>query len=849
MNRNHNWYQSYVSFSKHSIFFVVPLTIAIFMLLAFYVVGTYRDFNNIREYFKITEKTGTVARLDEVLTMSAKMAAATGNLDWEQRYLKYDPELSDAIDKAIAFDWKFCPATHDHGTNIRTANDTLVEMEKRSFNLVRAGQLDAAAALLNSSEYEIWKKTYQENLDDLSAEMALFVKTECDKYGLSSYVIIILTLMLFLLLAYLFLISIMQRKYGIAIEGMYGKSIEDEQRFRIAAKSVSNLIWEWDISTEKLEWFGDIDGILGYAPGEFHRDIAAWEKIIHAEDHDRAMAAIDRSVKHREDYDQTYRVLRKDGGIVFWRDRASVICDRNGNIVKMIGAVSDVTNQKMRDRALIEAKDSANASNRLKSEFLANMSHEIRTPMNAVIGFSELLSHEITDKRHREFLDKIVSNGNMLLKLIGDILDLSKIEANRLVLETSPVEIDILFRDVVQSFNPMAEKKGISLALFIPRDIQLITCDEARIRQILYNIIGNAIKYTDKGVVEVRAETTAAGEDGSCSLKFTVSDTGRGILSLDQQFIFEPFATFGKHHAGESTGIGLSIVKRLVDLMGGKTFIESQPGKGTVFTVVIPVTGLAREKTGVTDNEECSKTDIVFKGSTVLLVENDMDHRLLLKEMLSAANLKIIEAADGKLGIEMAKTCHPDLIIHDLSMPDIGGFESVKAIRTHEELSGKKPVPVIILSASSQQYRSEDATFLNISDFLVKPVPCKKLKKTISRFLPHEILVKSGTDPVKPENEFQMQGSEELRRIFPMLDGEIRKEVDFLGKNMNFSRIGSLLSRLEEISAGNRCAPLNDFVLKFKARKDCMDFEGIRACLDEYFAILEKMREVLEDGK
>lgn len=428
-------------------------------------------------------------------------------------------------------------------------------------------------------------------------------------------------------------------------------------------------------------------------------------------------------------------VRSADGSTVWINENARIIRDEDGKPQFYEGIVRNITQKKLAEKALRHATAAAESANRAKSEFLANMSHEIRTPMNAILGFAELLKGMVKEDRQQSYLNAIASSGRTLLALINDILDLSKIEAGKLDLEYDALDIRVILRDIQHIFSQKTEQKGIDLILDIdpglPHGLNL---DEVRIRQILFNIVGNAIKFTERGHVRVRAsvDESRSKRDTVC-LELEVEDTGIGISESQQQSIFEEF----KQHSGQSTkkfggtGLGLAITKRLVEMMHGQITVESERGKGSTFRVTFPEIRKAHIQ-GNADSGERQAFELIDLVPCKVLVADDIAmNRDLIRAFFHESGHTLIEAENGKEAIELARTERPDIILMDVRMPVMDGTQATRTLKADDAL---KHIPVIIVTASAMH--SEEMALKPLCDgFLRKPVSAAELAAQMRQFV------------------------------------------------------------------------------------------------------------------
>lgn len=386
---------------------------------------------------------------------------------------------------------------------------------------------------------------------------------------------------------------------------------------------------------------------------------------------------------------------------------------------------------------LEKSKVQAESANHLKSEFLANMSHEIRTPLNAVIGFSEILEHEIENPKHRGYLEAIKNGGKNLLLLINDILDLSKIEAGHMKLEYHPVTIETFMSEITSLFSQNAEKKGIGLRFHIADDVpKFLIIDEIHIRQILFNLLSNALKFTKKGEVVLSVTSNNIESSLDVNLICSVSDTGIGIPLKDQENIFESFVQQEgqdtRHYGG--TGLGLAICRKLAHLMGGNLRVDSVISQGSVFTLEIDNVEVSQPV--FTKNDTSEVENILFESATVLVVDDIQENRYLISETLKKYPFTIIEAANGKIAVDRVAMGGIDLVLMDIRMPVMNGFEALYEIRTTLAMD---KLPVIAVTASVMKH-DLDVLQEQFNHVLEKPLSRSSLIRTLKKFLPFTLL-------------------------------------------------------------------------------------------------------------
>jgi len=386
--------------------------------------------------------------------------------------------------------------------------------------------------------------------------------------------------------------------------------------------------------------------------------------------------------------------------------------------------------------ALEQAKNAAESSNKSKSIFLANMSHELRTPMNAVLGFSRLMLDDpnITSEQ-KENLDIINRSGNHLLNLINDILDMAKIESGRMQMEHEPFDLALLMRDIIDMMHERAESKGIDLFLdqssSFPRAID---SDAGKIRQILVNLLSNAIKCTDSGHVLLRLSTYEDNLDQPV-ICFEVEDTGRGISKEQLPLIFSAFIQVGEQAEQTGTGLGLAITQQFVELLKGHISVSSELGKGTIFKVAIPIIKLDEQNLLNITPQDNHKIIGLAPGQAsyrVLIVEDQMENRLLLRRILETAGFQVIEAINGQQGLEQFKQCTPDFVWMDRRMPIMDGITATYKIR---ELAEGKNIPIVAVTASVFEQERYALLHAGVNEIVNKPFRDEDIFNCMARYL------------------------------------------------------------------------------------------------------------------
>ena len=418
---------------------------------------------------------------------------------------------------------------------------------------------------------------------------------------------------------------------------------------------------------------------------------------------------------------------RKDGSIIHCVWYNSAMKDDSGNVASLLSLVADVTGPKEMEMELVRSKEAAEAANQAKNEFLANMSHEIRTPLNGVLGMLQLLQATELDAEQREYADLAVASGSSLLTIIEDILDITKIEAGKMEIRKEPFRPDSLVQSIEAIFRNEATRKDILLRINIdPRLPPVLSGDGGRIRQILFNLAGNALKFTHKGEVGIRLHAPKfSGDKDSLMLAMEVSDTGIGIPEKKLRTIFEPFTqgdgSFTREYGG--TGLGLGIVKRLTELMNGSVSIESEVGSGTRIRCDIPVWNAP----GAATRAKSTKNTTKSSSADILVAEDDASNRLLLQRLLRKQGHSVVCVSTGLEALKALAIRHFDLVLMDVQMPEMDGIETTRRIRSGESGVNRRDIPIIALTARAMKGDREQLLLRGMTGYLSKPLVMEEL--------------------------------------------------------------------------------------------------------------------------
>ncbi|SBS32142.1 Sensory/regulatory protein RpfC [Marinomonas aquimarina] len=484
-----------------------------------------------------------------------------------------------------------------------------------------------------------------------------------------------------------------------------------------------------------------IEKLNGYPAEEYLEGRLSFGSWLHPEDQERVIAFFEEAIGKQDKYELEYRVTHKNGQIIWVLESGTIVYDAQGNAKWLDGVMLDITARKNMEEELRDAKSKAEYAAEAKASFLANMSHEIRTPMNSIIGFSSILLDASLPADTRRHLQTINQSAQSLLHLLNDILDSAKLDKNKLDLELVPFRLNSCVDTVISTLWLQAKNKGLSLEFEISDELpNVVNGAEDRIRQILMNLVGNGIKFTEQGSVSLQVLPISERPDW---VRFKVQDSGIGIAEDRINSIFEAFtqadASMSRRFGG--TGLGTTISKQLVELMGGEIYLESQLGEGSCFYFDIPLPASDAEL--VIDTQQMLKLPPLR-----ILVADDIEENLtLLQILLGKQGHTILLANDGVEAVEQFKTLYPDVVLMDIQMPRLDGLGACQAIREYEQSSGLQTTPVIALTASVLLEDRLQAQEAGMSGFANKPVDLPALSQEIARVLELEAEVLTQSTP------------------------------------------------------------------------------------------------------
>ncbi len=505
---------------------------------------------------------------------------------------------------------------------------------------------------------------------------------------------------------------------------------ESEERYQLAIAGASDGVWDWDVVADQVHYSARNFQMLGDVARDTSDSYQWYAERIHPDDMPLIKAALSNHLKHDTECDIKYRIMHNDGSWRWLRSRGKAVRDADGKPTRMIGINSDVTE-------LVKAQIRAETANEAKSRFLANVSHEIRTPLNGVLGMAQALKRTSLDKDQLHQINVVVQSGETLSSVLNDILDISKIEASELRLETREIDLTALIHSVLTLFKSSADQKGIRLVWRDELSSPLyVKADGVRLRQVLSNLVSNAIKFTTTGQVEFGLSIGRCSNDGETLFEFSVSDTGIGISQSCAASIFEPF------HQGDSvttreyggTGLGLTIAKSLTELMRGKINVESKEGEGTTFRLSIPLILLRENQTENLVSEPKQETPNGEKTLKILLAEDNEINQLVVKQLLATMNVELTVVQNGRDALRQTSVEEFDLILMDVQMPTMDGLEATQRIRDRERVMERDATPLVMLTANVMEHQLSKYRAAGADGVIAKPINEQELFDSVRRY-------------------------------------------------------------------------------------------------------------------
>ncbi|BBE51858.1 Autoinducer 2 sensor kinase/phosphatase LuxQ [Ferriphaselus amnicola] len=538
------------------------------------------------------------------------------------------------------------------------------------------------------------------------------------------------------------------------IEEPYSLLEQTQQKLSMSLKASNTGLWSWNLKTDHVYYSPEWKAQLGYLPDDLPDTLDTWKSLLHPDDREGALDKVREYLASSElQYENEFRLRHRDGEYRWIMARGEKQFDTSGKVSDLIGSHIDITERKqaevelrkyqdhledevqLRTADLLLARNAAEAANKAKSVFLSSMSHELRTPLNSILGFSNILRQDPELRQEqRDNLGIINRSGEHLLTLINDVLEMAKIEAGRVEIENAPFDIGEIVRDVTDMMHMRAQERGLQLLVEQSSEFpRFIKGDEARLRQVLINLVGNAVKFTQEGGVTVRfgmkPHTTPP------RLMIEVEDSGPGIKPEDQQRIFLPFVQLSESTMQKGTGLGLTITQQYVKLMGGDICVESTLGVGSIFRVELPAEMVSAS--------EVVKPECTVKGEVtglapdhpeyrVLIVEDQVENQLLLARLMKDIGIAAKVAENGEQAVNLFQTWAPHLIWMDRRMPVMDGIEATQIIR---QLPGGTDVKIVAVTASAFAEQRNEMLEAGMDDFIRKPYRFSEIYESLAKHL------------------------------------------------------------------------------------------------------------------
>jgi signal transduction histidine kinase/DNA-binding response OmpR family regulator/HAMP domain-containing protein len=585
------------------------------------------------------------------------------------------------------------------------------------------------------------------------------------------------------------------------MESRYVAMHASEERLQIASSAAAIGIWDWNIVTGQMVWDEQMYRLHGMEGEKLDNPFQTWRSMVHPDDAIPTEMLLQQALNGAAEFDIEYRLIWPDGSVHHLKADGMTFRDGQGHAMRMVGVNYDVTASRTAEQELVRhrvhleelvaertnalsvAVRQAQAANRAKSTFLANMSHELRTPLNSVIGFSRLMADSKNmlpeEKRNLAIIHR---SGQHLLTLINDILELSKIEAGRAVLQTEVVHVNDMLQEVMDMVSMRAVQTGVELVLDCLGLPVSARVDGTKLRQVLLNLMSNAVKFTAQGKVTLKVR--GMSRNGHCELAFAVIDDGPGIAEEDQLRIFEPFIQAEGPGAKEGTGLGLTISREFVQLMGGTLALHSTPGHGSTFYFTVAVQ--VADEAPVIDQDEVAVLE-PQQRRRILVADDNADGGALMESLLKPLGFDVAVVGDGVQALAMVDVWQPDLVFMDWRMPALDGISATRQIRANHE--GPQP-SIVMLTASAFAEEREEALGAGADEFLRKPVEQDQLYAVLEQQLNLQFVRRhraaARQAPPEPLNR------DDLRR----LDPELRSDLKTAVQELNLARVAMLLEPL-----------------------------------------------------
>ncbi len=723
------------------------LTVLAGAFATFTILGAYRHHEAaLRLDARLQTLSTHIVHYEDTKDMAALMGVETADPLWRDRYEaeveRLDRVLREAINEAPD------RTIRDQAVETDTIKVGLVHQERMALTLAMKGDSRRAWTILSSPQYVFDDQRYRKEMAEFNTKLRIWIMNcvRTQEANIERALAMFSAVGVALLVIWLGVVRMLRRniaercqhvaELSDAVERLTvsEKTLkESEERYQYALRATSDIIWDWDakndtggvLSPNFCEAFG-IRSDVAESPYE------QWLNLIHPEDRlglEESLRA--RATGNASFWEFQYRLRRPDRSYATFHDRAYILRDERGAPVRLIGAMQDISRRKEQEAAIAEAAVSRAAS-KAKSEFLANMSHEIRTPLNGIIGMTELTLATPCTAEQTDYLQSIEYSAQALLSVINDVLDFSKIEANKLDLNVTEMVPAEIVEQAVKTMAVSAHRKGLELNCDIDPEVPAcVVGDPFRLRQVLINLIGNAVKFTTAGEVNVRLRRVN-GDSRTCRLAFSVSDTGIGIPPEKQAIIFDKFtqADSSTSRVYGGTGLGLAISRALVEMMDGKLDLVSSTIEGSTFSfeLSLPVGHSLKPA-----------AEPALDGLRVLVVDDNETNRAILVRTLAGWQMEVATACDGEEALTELRRAsvagtHYDVVLTDAKMPRLGGFGLVERLKQDSALTH---TAILMLTSNDQAGDAACCRALGINLYLVKPARQVQLKDALRKAIGH----------------------------------------------------------------------------------------------------------------
>ncbi len=596
-----------------------------------------------------------------------------------------------------------------------------------------------------------------------------------------------------------------------------------------------------------------VTAVTGYRPEELLNSAAArFQSLTHADDRARVSAEIQQAIKDGTPFTVTYRIRHKNGDERWLMEHGRGVFNSDGELLALEGYINDITPLKQAEQEMLRAKNEAERANRAKSDFLARISHEIRTPMNAITGMAYLLADTDLRPAQRGYLNTIRESAHHLLDLLNDLLDFSKIEAGKMEIEAVPFRFDRVLNEIAATTAVSSESKGLELRFRVDPDLpENLIGDPLRVKQVFANLIGNALKFTESGEVAVTVRQTER-KLGQVSMQVSVRDTGIGLSPEQQARLFDAFTqadgTITRRFGG--TGLGLAICRQLVEKMGGRIWVESEPGRGSDFQFTLTC-GVGEDTVPDPERKSSPSTSLQeLRGARILVIEDNPVNRQLAAELLTRTGAVVDCVEDGMSGIGRLEQARYDLVLMDIQMPGVDGYETTRRIRADARFQG---LIIIAMTAHALASDRERCLAAGMNDHVAKPVDPAQLRHVIGHWLRRrdqlgelDAIAASGDSCLDANaGRLATAGDPELQRrllqVFLNTHGQAPEQLRVLYRNADYDALRAQVHRMVGSAGAIGASSLAASASQLDSALLNGDSDGLQRLFEPFIGSLEQL--------